>query len=142
MRNTLLTAAALLAACLLTACGPDNEDVREIIVNQRLGAALSQDEYATIIAYTKKATKAEISLAKKQIDAADQNDCNKVLNLRSDFDKDFPYIGAVRRMLPGKSRLNDKNVRSLQELENMAEDNQELYKDWATAINKLDCNTK
>lgn len=142
MHKLLLTTAAALIACILTACGPDNDDVRDIIVKQRLGAALDQDEYATMIAYTKKATKAENNLAKKQIDAAAQHDCNKVLNLRSDFDKDYPFVGAVRRLIPGKSRLNDKNVRSLQELENMAEDNQELYKDWATAINNLDCNPK
>lgn len=142
MHKLLLTTVTLAAACMLTACGPDNDDVRDIIVKQRLGAALDQDEYATMIAYTKKATKAEIKLAKKQIDAAAQNNCDKVLNLRSDFDKDYPFVGAVRRLLPGKSRLNDKNVRSLQELENMAEDNNELYKDWATAINNLDCNPK
>lgn len=127
---------------MLTACGPDNDDVCDIIVKHRLRATLNQDEYATMISYIKKGTKAEINLAKKQIDAAAQNDCNKVLNLRSDFDKEYPYLRAVRRMVPGKSRLNDKNVRAVQELENMAEDNQELYKDWVTVINNLDCNTK
>lgn len=142
MRKLLFTLVAVAATCILTACGPDNDDVRDIIVKKRLGASLNQDEYATLIAYTKEATKAEINLAKKQIDAAANHDCNKVLNLRSDFDRDYPFTGVVRRLIPGKSRLNDKNVRSLQELENMAEDNQELYKDWATAINTLDCNPK